>query len=149
MLITSKFWMSFFITGNRIFLNALLMVILISCLMLNFDYNPRFNEVERGVYWYHLVRLSVCLSVRLSVRPSVDRIVSALYLQQYSSDPFHICTSYQATSEGVSRAMPVSKFNMIPIWIQYDSMVWVIMRRWGVSSERRRSSCSSFDAILT
>ena len=26
---------------------------------------PRFNEVERGVYWYHLVRLSVCLSVRL------------------------------------------------------------------------------------
>ena len=65
-------------------------------------YTPRFNEVERGVYWYHLVRLSVC--------PSVDRIVSALYLQQYSSDPFHICTSYQATSEGVSRVMLVSKF---------------------------------------
>ena len=65
-------------------------------------YTPHFNEVERGVYWYHLVRLSVC--------PSVDRIVSALYLQQYSSDPFHICTSYQATSEGVSRVMPVSKF---------------------------------------
>ena len=38
------------------------------------DYTPRFNEVERGVYWYHLVRLSVC--------PSVDRIVSALYLQE-------------------------------------------------------------------
>ena len=55
------------------------------------NYTPRFNEVERGVYWYHLVCLSVC--------PSVDRIVSALYLQQYSSDPFHICTSYQATSE--------------------------------------------------
>ena len=55
----------------------------------NVNYTPRFNEVDRGVYWYHLVRLSVC--------PSVDRIVSALYLQQYSSDPFHICTSYQAT----------------------------------------------------
>ena len=65
-------------------------------------YTPRFNEVERGVYWFHLVRLSVC--------PSVDRIVSALYLQQYSSDPFHICTSYQATSEDVSRVMVVSKF---------------------------------------
>ena len=38
----------------------------------------------------------------LSICPSVDRIVSALYLQQYSSNPFHICTSYQATSEGVS-----------------------------------------------
>ena len=69
---------------------------------------PRFNEVERGVYWYHLVRLSVC--------PSVDRIVSALYLQQYSSDPFHICTSYQATSEGVSRVMPVSKFKDLKFW---------------------------------
>ena len=46
--------------------------------------------------------------ITLSLCPSVDRIVSALYLQQYSSDPFHICTSYQATSEGVSRVMPVS-----------------------------------------
>ena len=26
---------------------------------------PRFNEVERGVYWFHLVRLSVRPSVRL------------------------------------------------------------------------------------
>ena len=29
-------------------------------------YTPRFNEVERGIYWFHLVRLSVCPSVRLS-----------------------------------------------------------------------------------
>ena len=28
--------------------------------------------------------------------------MSALYLQQYSPDPFHIYTSHQATSEGVS-----------------------------------------------
>ena len=83
--------------------------------------------------------------ITLSVCPSVDRIVSALYLQQYSLDPFHICTSYQATSEGVSRVMPVSKFKNLKFWrifkicnfdfvifwlgIQYDSMVWVIMRR--------------------
>ena len=46
--------------------------------------------------------------ILVSPCPSVDRIVSALYLQQYSSDPFHICTSYQATSEGVSRVMFVS-----------------------------------------
>ena len=112
------------------------------------NYTPRFNEVDGG---YTGITLSVC--------PSVDRIVSALYLQQYSSDPFHICTSYQATSEGVSRVMPVSKFKNLKFWrifkicnfdfvifwlgIQYDSMVWVIMRRRGVSSERRRSSCSS------
>ena len=31
-----------------------------------------------------------------SVCPSVDRIMSALYLQPYLSDPFNICTSYQA-----------------------------------------------------
>ena len=95
--------------------------------------------------------------ITLSVCPSVDRIVSALYLQQYSSDPLHICTSYQGTSEGVSRVMPVSKFKNFKFWricnfdfvffwlgIQYDSIVWVIMRRRGVSSERRRSSCSSW-----
>ena len=90
--------------------------------------------------------------------PSVDRIVSALYLQQYSLDPFHICTSYQATSEGVSHVKFVSKWK---IWnfdnffifvtltlssfnLGYDSLVWVIMRRLRVSSERRRSSCSSY-----
>ena len=34
-------------------------------------YTPHFNEVERGVYWYHLVRPSVrpsvCPSVRLAI----------------------------------------------------------------------------------
>ena len=114
-------------------------------------YTPRFNEVERGVYWFHLVRLPVC--------PSVDRIVSAPCLQQYSLDPFHICTSYQATSEGVSRVMFVSKLKKLKFWrilwicnfdfvffwlgIQYDSEERVIMRRQGVSSERRRSIPSS------
>ena len=81
-------------------------------------YTPRFNEVDRGVYWYHLVRLSV----RPSVCPSVDRIVSALYLQEYSSDPFHICTSYQATSEGVSRVMPISKFEILAIFFKFVTL---------------------------
>ena len=39
--------------------------------------NPSFNEIERGIYWLD-VRPSVCSSVC----PSVDGIVSALYLQQ-------------------------------------------------------------------
>ena len=58
--------------------------------------------------------------------------------------------------------MPVSKFKNLKFWrifkicnfdfvifwlgIQYDSMGWVIMRRRGVSSERRHSSCSSLDS---
>ena len=120
-------------------------------------YPPASTKLIGG---YTGITLSVCPSVRLSLCPSVDRIVSALYLQEYSSDPFHICTSYQATSEGVSLVRPISKFkkfknlaiflicdfDFVFFWlgIQYDSMVWVIMRRRGVSSERRRSSCSRF-----
>ena len=46
----------------------------------------------------------------LSVCPSVDRIVSPLYLQQYSSDPLRICT-YQATSEGVNLVSKLKKRN--------------------------------------
>ena len=111
--------------------------------MPSFYYTPGFNEVERG---YTGFTLSVC--------PSVDRIVPALYLKQYFLDPFHICTSYQATSEGVSRVMFVPKLkNLIQnfdfvyflLGIQFDSVVRVIMRRRGVSSEHRRSSCSSLN----
>ena len=70
--------------GHKIFSDnrwkILLILLEMGGLILFLHYTPRFNEVKRGVYWYHLVRLSVC--------PSVDRIVSALYLQQYSADPF-------------------------------------------------------------
>ena len=52
----------------------------------------------------------------LSVCPSVDRIVSDLYLQQYSSDAFHICTSNQATSEVLLCVMVVSKFKNLKFW---------------------------------
>ena len=41
---------------------------------------------------------------------------------------------------------PISSrsFDLVLTWgIQHDSIVWLIMRRRGVSSERRRSSCSS------
>ena len=43
------------------------------------------------------------------VCPSVDRIVSALYLSQYWPDPFHTYTFYQATSEGMSYVKYCSK----------------------------------------
>ena len=45
----------------------------------------------------------------LSVCPSVERIVSALIF-------FHICTSYQTNSEGVSRVMFVSKLKKLKFW---------------------------------
>ena len=55
-----------------------------------------------GVYSFHFFHPSVCSSGSLSVHSSVDQIISALYLPQYLTNPFDICTSYQLTSEGVS-----------------------------------------------
>ena len=102
--------------------------------------------------WKGGILVSPCPSVRPSVCPSVDRIVSALYLQQYSSDPFHICTSYQAISEGVSRVMFVSKLKnfgeffkfvilTVFFWlgIQYDSIVWVIMAGGGGGGDPQKA----------
>ena len=76
-------------------------------LLINFviTYTPRFNEVERGYTGF-----------TLSIGLSVDRIMSALYLQQYSLDPFDIWTSYQATSEGVWGVRFVAKYKGLKFW---------------------------------
>ena len=66
----------------------------VGCVFKNY-YNLPVNEVE-GVYWFYFVRPLIC--------PYVDQIVSTLYLPQYKPDPFHIYTSYQPTSGGVSHA---------------------------------------------
>ena len=82
--------------------------------LLGFLIPPASTKLKGG---YTGFTLSICLSVHLSVCPSVDRIVSALYLQQYLSDPFHICTSYQATSEGVLHVMFVSNLLNLYLWL--------------------------------
>ena len=64
---------------------------------------------SRRIFAYSHHNIIVFFS-KTSLCLSVDRIVSALYLQQYLSDPFHICTSYQATWEGVSCVIFVWKF---------------------------------------
>ena len=95
-------------------------------------------------------------SVRASICPSVDRIVFVLYLQQYSTDPFHIYTSYQAALEGVSRVefwqIPIiCNFDFVLFWlgIQYEPTVWISMGWWvWVSSERGRSSYSSCYRVM-
>ena len=113
-------------------------------------YTPRSTKLK-GVYWLNLVRLSVC--------PSADRIGSTLYLIQYLPGPFHIYISYQKNSEGVSR-VKLSKswknfgkfFEFVTLTLScFDlgsnmnwSIVWVIVRRRGVSSEHWRSNCSSY-----
>ena len=103
----------------------------------------------KGVFWFHLVCLSVCLSV--------DRIVSALYLQQYSSNPFHFLHILSSNFKSVAckacfkiknfwQILQICNFDFVFFWppIWYDSIVWVIMRRRGVSSECRHSNCSSW-----
>ena len=95
------------------------------------SYSVFQNRLRRGVYWFH------CLSVRpSSVSPSVNRIVSAVYLQQYSPDPFDIYASYQATSDvsyffsklknlNFWQIPKICKFNFVLFWlvIQYESIV--------------------------
>ena len=50
------------------------------------SYYTLVQQSWKGAYWFHLVRLSI----RPSVCPSADRIMSTLYLPQHWTDPFHI-----------------------------------------------------------
>ena len=66
-------------------------------------------------------------------------------------DSFHIWHKWSLAWEGVSHVMTFDldlylQGHSTLFWFgaQHDSIVWVIMRRRGVSSERRRSSCSIF-----
>ena len=85
---------------------------------------------------------SVCPSVSTFVRPSFQHSVSAQYCLQFWLDPFHILTSYQATSEGVLHVKFLAKFqkldfgqffwicnfDFVLFWlgIWCESLVWVI-----------------------
>ena len=60
-----------------------------------------------------MLKGGILVSPCSSVCPSVDKIVSALYLLQYSPDPFNIYTSYQATSEGVKVFFKIQKFEVL------------------------------------
>ena len=46
---------------------------------------PHFNKVERGVYWFHLVRLSVCPQNCVRSVSSTILVGSILYLHTFSS----------------------------------------------------------------
>ena len=113
-------------------------------------YTPRFDEVERG---YTGITLSVCPSSRLSVRPSVRLSVcgknrvrsvsstiligSISYLHILFSNfrryvACNACFKIQKFGE-FWRFFLICNFDFVFFWlgIQYDSMVWVIMRRLG------------------
>ena len=71
----------------------------------------RFNEVECGYTGF-------TLPARPSVRPSVDGIVSTLYLPQHSPDPFRFYRFYQPTS-GVA-----SWFFLIPKFVNFYQLFY-------------------------
>ena len=58
--------------------------------------------------------------------------------------------SFHLDFENRLRSVAFSVLDRLFFWlaIQYDSIVWVIMRRRGVSSERRHSSCSISNSSL-
>ena len=110
--------------------------------------------------WKGCILVSLCPSLRPSVRPfvcpSMDRIMSARNLQPYSLDLFRIYASHQAKMCRVFYCFFISRFVKLKFWefvtlaltwfwvgIQYEPIVWVIMGRREISSERRRSSCSN------
>ena len=59
--------------------------------------------------------------------------------------------SFDLDFENRVRSVTFSVLDQLFFWlgIQYDSIVWIIMRRRGVSSERRRSSCSSYNFFMS
>ena len=77
-------------------------------------YTPASTKLKGGYTGFTLsIRLP---SLHPSVCPSVDTSGFTVYLQQYLLDPFHICTSYQVTSEGVSHVKFVAKFKHLQFW---------------------------------
>ena len=81
------------------------------------NYTPRFNEVERGVYWYHLVHLSVCLSVRLSVcgQNRVRSVSSTILIGSISY--VHILSSNFRRCVACKACFEIQKFEILAIFL--------------------------------
>ena len=102
------------------------------------------------------ILVTLCPSVCPSVRPS--HIPCPLCGLQFSLDPFHIYTSYKATSESVSHIKFLTKFKIWILTFVFNLQLWLCLfltweLMWITSignqwvavdfSERIHSSCSS------
>ena len=96
---------------------------------------------------YSVVVLAVLRpSVRLPICPSVDRIVSALYLLQSSPDPFNIYTSYQATTEGVSPESFIENLK-IGSFDKFFRFVTLTLSCFDLGSNMNRSKVGNHGAV--
>ena len=108
---------------------------------------PPASKLKEGFTGFTPVRLSVCGQNRVRSVSSTILIGSISYLHIISSN-FRRCVACKVcfkTQKGKILQILFDNFDFVFFWlgIQYDSIVWVIMRWWGVSSESRHSSCSS------
>ena len=93
--------------------NPLLLLLKLNSYVLVAYYTPRFNEVDRGVYWYHLVRLSVCPSVRLSVcgQNRVRSVSSTILIGSISY--LHILSSNLIRCVACNARFKIQKFEIL------------------------------------
>ena len=100
-----------------------------------------------GLYWFHLVRLSVCGQNCVRSVFSTILIGSMSYSHILSSN-FRRCVvcnvCFKFNNWKFWWILLICNFDSLffSLSIQYDSLVWVIMRQREVSSERRHSSSS-------
>ena len=105
------------------------------------------TKLKRG---YTGFTLSVCgQNCVCSVSSTIlMRSISYLYILSSNVRRCVACNVSKCTSNiwNFGEFFKCCNFDFVFFWlgIQYDSMVWVIMRWRVVSSERRRSSCSSY-----
>ena len=96
------------------------------------------------------VRLSICGQDHVRSVSSTILVGSISYLHILSSN-FRRCVACDICFkiQKFWQILLICNFDFVFFWlgIQYDSIEWVIMRRRGVSSECRRSSCSSWDKV--
>ena len=102
---------------------------------------PPLQRSWKGVYWFTLsVRLSVCGQNRVrSVSSTI--LVGFMYYLHILSSNFRRCITCKVCFKihKFWQILYICIFDFLFFWlgIQYDSILWVIMRRRGVSSEHR------------
>ena len=120
-------------------------------------YNLPFNAVGRGLYWFHLVHPSICLSVcgqnRVGFVSSTILVRSIAYLHILSSN-FRRCVTCIVCFKVQQFGILANSLNL-QLWL-FHILIWDPI--WlnsvgnheaaGVSSEWRCSSCSRFRQFL-
>ena len=118
-----------------------------------------YAPAQRSWRGYTGFAVSICPSVRLWTESCslcifhntrrIHFIFTHLFKQLQKV--FGVYSFYKIKNLKFCQILYICNFDFVPFWlgIQYDSIVWVIMRRRGISSERRRSSCSSYDRWKT